>query len=110
MRQRIGSWTACLRSRLKAGYLIPDLESARTFPTVLLRFEPMPTRAEVLADWPAGSQETWGMAGRLEAAHRPRTLTRRLVRVFGAVVQPLMFEGLHARHDGLMGRLVAAEL
>lgn len=50
------------------------------------------------------------MACRLEAAHRPFSLPRWLVRVFGAVVQPFMAAMVHARHDLLVGCLVATQL
>lgn len=49
------------------------------------------------------------MTRRLEASHRAFALARQLVRVFGAVVEALVFAMFHARHDVLVGRLVAAE-
>ncbi len=110
MRSKICQAVACLRDHLKARYLIPDLESARTFPAVFLGAEPMPTWAEMLANWSEGGQEALGMVSGLEAAHRPLALSRRLMRVFGTIVQPFVLAMLDTRHDFRLGCLVAAEL
>lgn len=66
--------------------------------------------AAMFADRPEGGQKALGLAGRLEAAHGPFTLARRLVRVFGTVVEPLVFAMLDAGHDVLVCCRVAAEL
>src|SRR5215210_4981134 len=70
----------------------------------------MASRAAVLADRAAGSQEALGMAGGLEMAHGPLALARRLVGVFGTIVQPFMPAVLNARHDLLVGRFVTTKL
>ena len=75
-----------LRAHLQACYLVPDLESARTFAAVLGRLESMAPRTKMLADRPEGGEEALSMAGRLEPLHHPLTLARGLVRVFGPVV------------------------
>jgi hypothetical protein len=106
----IGSLDAPLRRILKAGYLVPDLESMRTFPAVRLGVEPMAARAAVLANRAAGRQEALGMTGGLETAHDPLALARRLVGVFGTIVQPFMAAMLDARHDLLVGSFVTAKL
>ncbi len=51
----------------------------------------------MLADRPEGRQEAVGIAGRLEAAHGAVALARRLVGVFGLVVETFMFAMLDTR-------------
>ncbi len=68
---KIRSSDADLCSYLEADYFGPDLESTRTFPAVLCRPEPMPARAEVLANWSEGGEEALGMAWKFEAAQHP---------------------------------------
>ena len=70
---------ARLRGHLQACYLVPDLESVRTFVAVVRRLEPMPAWAEVLTDRPKGRQKALGMTGGLETLHDSLTFTRRLV-------------------------------
>ncbi len=70
----------------------------------------MASRAAVLADQAAGRQEALGMTGGLETAHGPLALARRLVGVFGTIVQPFMAAMLDARHDLLVGSFVTAKL
>ncbi len=55
MRESVCPSNANLRGDLEAGYLVPCLESTRTFPTIFFRSEPMPTRAEMFANWPERS-------------------------------------------------------
>ncbi len=50
------------------------------------------------------------MPGGLEAAHGSRVLARRLVRVFGTVVEPPMAAMFHTWHDLVVGCLIAAQL
>ena len=101
-RLRISSSAACLHSCLEAADLIPDLESTRTFPAVLLGTQPMTAWAKVLTDRPEGREKALSVAGGLETAQRAFALTRRLMRVFGAVVEALVLAVLHARHDLLV--------
>ena len=69
IRLRICSSAACLRSHLEAGYFLPGLESARTFPTVLLSSEPMSARTKVFADRAERRQEALSLARRLKTTH-----------------------------------------
>jgi len=110
MRLRISLFASWLCSHLKAGYLIPELESVRTFPAILFCLEPMSTRAEVLADGPDSGQEGLGMARRLEPAHRPFTRACRLVRMLRPIVQSSMTAMFHTRRDLHLSCLVASEL
>ena len=70
----------------------------------------MPARAAMFADRPKGGQKALGLAGRLEAAHGPFALACGLVRVFGTVIEPLVFAMLNAGHDILVCCLVATKL
>ncbi len=99
-----------LRSFLQATDIIPGRQSARTFPAVRLRSEAMPAGTEVFADRPEGGQEPLGLARRLEALHGVLTFARRLVRVFGAVVEIAALPMLHARHDLALGGTIAGKL
>jgi hypothetical protein len=77
-----GSSDAPLRRILKADYLVPNLESMRSFPAVCFGVEPMASRAAVLADQVAGRQEALGVTGGLETAHGPLALARRVLPLF----------------------------
>ena len=50
MRSRSLRSGICLRGHLHVRYVVPDLESSRTFPTVLLHSKLVPVGTEVLAD------------------------------------------------------------
>lgn len=50
MRESVCPSNANLRGDLEAGYLVPCLESTRTFPTIFFRSEPMPSWAKVLTN------------------------------------------------------------
>ncbi len=79
MRSRSGSSGGRLRRDLRPGYLVPDLESARTFPTVLRRTKALPSWAEMLPDRPKGGQEALSMACGFEALEDSLALACRLV-------------------------------
>ncbi len=70
----------------------------------------MPMRTEVLADRPERRQEALGMPWRLETLHVSFTLPCRLVRILCPIVEPPMAAIFHARHDLLLGSLIAAKL
>lgn len=64
----------------------------------------------MLADWPEGRQKVLGMTGRLEAAHRTLSLSRRLMRVFGTIVEAFVPAMLDARQDLALNGAIAGEL
>ena len=72
--------------------------------------ESVPTRAEVVGDGAKRDQETLRMLGRLEALEYPFALTRRQVRVFGAIVQPFMAPMLGVRQHPSDAWRVAGKL
>jgi hypothetical protein len=70
----------------------------------------MPAWAEVLGNGPVGGEEPLGVSWRLEALHAPLALPRRLVGVFGAVVQIAVLPMLHAGQELPLCRPIAPQL
>ena len=70
----------------------------------------MPTRAEMLVNWPERRQEALGMTWRLETAHGPFALASRLMRILGAVIEASVSPMLNAGHNFVRCCLVAPEL
>jgi hypothetical protein len=70
-----GLFWACLHRQLASHDLVPHLESLRPFPSKGFRSQAMPPGyplgAEVLANRPAGEQESLGMPSRCKASHSP---------------------------------------
>ena len=69
----------------------------------------MAARAKVGGDRAVGGEETLRVPRRFEAPHAPFALPRRLVRVFRAIIQPLVPPVLHARQHLPLGGLLARE-
>ncbi len=86
-----GLFWACLHRQLASHDLVPHLESLRPFPSIGFRSQAMPPGyplgAEVLANRPAGGQESLGMPSRLKAPHGPFSLPGWLVGVLGPIVE-----------------------
>ena len=70
----------------------------------------MATRAEVVCDLRMHGQETLRVAYRLESSHSAFAFPRRLMGVFGAVVEPAAFPVLYCRHHLAPGGHIALQL
>jgi len=65
--------------------------------------------SEVGSDGAIGGEEPLRVARRLEPAHAPFPLARRLVRILGAVIQPFVAAMLDAREYLSPGRIIARQ-
>jgi hypothetical protein len=72
--------------------------------------EEVTSRAEVLRDWTIGGEKLLGVPWRLEPLHPPFALARRLVGVFGAIVQIAMLPMFHTGQHLALGGAVDLEL
>ncbi len=110
MRSRSGSSVGHLRSGLQDCYLVPDLKSRRTFPTVVHCFQPMAAWTEVVADRPEGRQKALGLASGLKALHRPLAFAGGLMGVFGAIVEVTALPMFHTRQQLTLGRTITGQI
>ena len=76
-----------LRGRRYPSYVVPHVEAVCAFDAVFPRRQPMPPWTKMLTDGPKGRQESLGMPGGCEAAHRALALAGRFVGVFGPIVE-----------------------
>jgi hypothetical protein len=71
----------------RARHVLPDLESLRHFSAILCGGKPVASRSAVLGDGTIRGEKPLGVPWRFAPLHPPLPLARRLVGVFGAVVE-----------------------
>ena len=91
-------------------HLIPETERAGSQETAVSCPEQVAADPEQILDDAVHRCEPLQVGGRLEPAHLPRALTRRLMRDLRAVVFVLPSTVDHRRHHGAVRRRVAAQL
>ena len=90
-------------SQFRARDVLPAVESVLHFVTVGRRGESVTTWAEVLQDGTVGREEPLGITWGLEPLHTPLPLSRRLMRVLGAIVEIPMLAMFHPWKDLVEG-------
>jgi hypothetical protein len=102
--------SSVLRGGRKARDVLPGAESLPQFSTVCGSGEEMTSQAEVVRDGAIRREEALGMPRGLEALHPLFPLARRLVGVFGAVVEVAVLPMFDTGEDLALGRTVAPQL
>src|SRR6201993_3697012 len=88
----------------------PDLEFLGPGSSVLGGSDMIAAKMKEVVDLVVGGEEPLRLAGRFKLLHLPLSSTRRLMRVFRSVVEPLVLAMLNAGHDLSFGRAVAGKL
>jgi hypothetical protein len=68
------------------------------------------SRSEVLGHGTIGGEEPLGLSGRLEPLHPSFALTRRLMGIFGAIVEIAVLPMFHARQELSLGGSITLQL
>src|SRR3712207_4194600 len=88
----------------------PHLERMRPCGAVLVGGDVVAAEVEEIVDLVVGGEEALRLPRRLEPLHLPFSSSRRLVRVFGSVVQALVLPVLDTGHRLPLGRPVTGKL
>ena len=79
--------------------IVPYQEPLTTFLFIGMRFQAMASRAEIGSGGAVGGEKALGMARGLAVAHRTLSLSGRLMRIFGPIVQSFVPPMLDAHQD-----------
>jgi hypothetical protein len=88
---------------------LPALEALDHLLPIGLGGEAVASRSEMLGEGTIGGEKSLGMPWRLEPLHAPLPLARRLVGIFGAVVEIAMLAVLYVRQNLLLRCAIALQ-